>query len=77
MKFIMKIKMKKTTILITPELRDKLNSLKNHEKESYEDLIWDLIDNTLDLKTGFIEELEEQSKQIKNKEIKTVDIDEI
>ena len=38
-----------TTIQISRDLAHKLKSLKLSEKESYEDLIWDLIEDRMEL----------------------------
>ncbi|MEK6846574.1 MAG: hypothetical protein AABY16_00220 [Nanoarchaeota archaeon] len=38
-----------TTIQISKNLLVKLKSLKLHEKESYEDLIWDLVEDRAEL----------------------------
>jgi hypothetical protein len=38
-----------TTIQISKELLVKLRSMKLHEKESYESLIWDLLEDRMEL----------------------------
>jgi len=38
-----------TTIQISKELLGKLKMMKLHEKESYEELIWDLIEDRMEL----------------------------
>lgn len=38
-----------TSIQISKELLEKLKKMKIHEKESYEDLIWDLIEDRMEL----------------------------
>ncbi|PJC44472.1 hypothetical protein CO038_03695 [Candidatus Pacearchaeota archaeon CG_4_9_14_0_2_um_filter_39_13] len=38
-----------TTIQISKELLNKLKTFKIHEKESYEDLIWDLLEDRMEL----------------------------
>lgn len=38
-----------TTIQISTELLEKLQKMKMHNKESYEDLIWDLIEDRMEL----------------------------
>ena len=38
-----------TTIQISKDLLGKLKEMKIHEKESYENLIWDLIEDTMEL----------------------------
>jgi len=37
-----------TTIQVSPELLGKLQMMKMHVKESYEDIIWDLIEDRLE-----------------------------
>ncbi|MBM3232872.1 hypothetical protein FJZ18_01765 [Candidatus Pacearchaeota archaeon] len=41
--------MAETTIQVSTELLAKLKVMKLHEKESYEDLLWDLIEDRLEL----------------------------
>ena len=43
------IDMAETTIQISTDLLNKLKTMKLHEKESYEDLLWDLIEDRMDL----------------------------
>lgn len=38
-----------TTIQISDGLLEKLKSMKIHEKESYEDIIWDLLEDKMEL----------------------------
>ncbi|MFH1310829.1 MAG: hypothetical protein ABIH65_00295 [Nanoarchaeota archaeon] len=38
-----------TTIQISKELLGKLQKMKMHNKESYEDIIWDLIEDRMEL----------------------------
>lgn len=68
-----------TTIQISKELLSKLQFMKMHSKESYEDIIWDLIEDRLefsmqtkanlkkseaDLKVGRLTSLEEMKKKL-------------
>jgi len=53
--------MAETTIQISMGLLNKLKSMKLHEKESYENLIWDLIEDRMELS-------EETKKQIQKSE---------
>ena len=41
-----------TTIQISSDLLEKLKNMKLHEKESYEDLIWDLIEDRMELSSA-------------------------
>ncbi len=54
-----------TTIQISSELREELQRLKVHEKESYEDIIWDLIEDRMELSEEILQELEEASEDIR------------
>lgn len=38
-----------TTIQISKELLNKLQNMKMHNKESYEDIIWDLLEDRMEL----------------------------
>ena len=38
-----------TTIQISGELLKKLKSMKQYEKQSYEDIIWDMLEDTMEL----------------------------
>lgn len=38
-----------TTIQITTQLKDKLENLKLFQKESYEEVIWDLVEDSMEL----------------------------
>jgi len=53
-----------TTIQISRDLLDTLKQMKIHEKESYENLIWDLIEDRMELSEETIEDIEESEKQI-------------
>jgi len=50
-----------TTIQVSSELIQKLKSRKTHGKESYEEVIWDLLEDTMELS-------EETKKNIKQAE---------
>ncbi|MCY3411992.1 MAG: hypothetical protein INQ03_10215 [Candidatus Heimdallarchaeota archaeon] len=55
-----------TTIQISDELREILKKRKLHSKESYEDVIWDLIEDQLVLKDKIIEEIEKGISEYKS-----------
>jgi len=64
-----------TTIQISRQLLEKLAKMKMHEKESYENIIWDLIEDRLELS-------EETKRNIKTSEAeikagKTISLEEI
>ncbi len=54
-----------TTIQISKELLKKLQSLKIHSKESYEELIWDLIDDRMELSKETKRAIKEYENDIK------------
>lgn len=65
-----------TTIQISNELLEKLQKMKMHSKESYEDLIWDLIEDRMELSEETkksIAEYEALVKSGKSKSFKTFD----
>jgi len=64
-----------TTIQISRDLLDTLKQMKIHEKESYENLIWDLIEDRMELSEETIEDIEESEKQIAER--KTTSLEEI
>ena len=64
-----------TTIQISRELLKTLKNKKMHEKESYEDIIWDLIEDCKELSEETKKNIEISLKEIK--EGKTVSLEEI
>ena len=54
-----------TTIQISEELRDKLAARKFSEKESYEEVISDLLEDTMELSEETKREIEQARKEIK------------
>lgn len=64
-----------TTIQISEDLLDKLKELKLYEKESYEDLIWNLIEDRMELSDETKKNIAIAEKQIR--EGKVVSFDEI
>ena len=64
-----------TTIQISEELLKHLKKMKLHEKESYEDIILDLIEDRLELSEETKREIEESRKEAK--EGKTISLEEI
>jgi len=63
--------MDNTTIQISKELLNKLQFMKMHSKESYEDIIWDLIEDRLEFSEETkktISEYEKAKKSGKPKE---------
>jgi len=64
-----------TTIQISRELLENLKKMKVHEKESYENLIWDLIEDRMELSEETMRDIEESKRQIK--EGKTASLEDI
>lgn len=53
-----------TTIQITNQLMDRLKSMKMSEKESYEDIIWDLVEDHMELSEETKRNIASAKKQI-------------
>jgi molecular chaperone DnaK (HSP70) len=64
-----------TTIQISTELLDQLKNRKIVEKESYEELIWDLLEDTMELSEQTKKDIEKSKRDIA--EGKTVSLDAI
>jgi len=54
-----------TTIQISKDLLGKLKEMKIHEKESYESLIWDLVEDRMELSEETKREIEEARAEYK------------
>ncbi len=55
-----------TTIQISNELLERLRNMKAYNKESYESIIWDLIEDRLELSKQTKINLEKSEEDIKN-----------
>ena len=64
-----------TTIQVSKELLNKLQSIKMHSKESYEDIIWNLIEDTMELSEEAKRNIAVSEKQIK--EGKTISLEKL
>ena len=64
-----------TTIQVSKELLSKLQSIKMYSKESYEDIIWNLIEDTMELSEEAKRNIAVSEKQIK--EGKTISLEEL
>jgi len=53
-----------TTVQISKELLEKLKLMKIHNKESYEDLIWDLIEDRMEFSEETKKNIKEYEKDI-------------
>ena len=54
-----------TTIQISDALRDELKKRKIHTKESYEQIIWDLLEDQMVLKDEIIQKIEDSIEDYK------------
>jgi len=64
-----------TTIQISEELMTKLKTMKLHDNESYEDLIWDIIEDIQELSTETKKSITQAEQEIK--EGKTIPFEEV
>lgn len=62
-----------TTIQISKELQAKLNERKFSNKERYEDVIWDLIEDTMELSETAKMHIRESEKEIKAGKVHTLE----
>jgi len=58
-----------TTIKITEKTKALLNKLKLHTKESYEDIILDLIEDRLEMNEEFKRSIEKELEKVKKGEV--------
>ncbi len=54
-----------TTVQISKELLEKLKLMKIHDKESYEDIIWDLIEDRMEFSEETKKNIADYEKDIK------------
>ena len=59
-----------TTIQISNELKQKLNDKKIRDSESYEDVLWDLLEDSMELSKETISEIEQGRKDYKKGKFK-------
>lgn len=64
-----------TSIQISKELLERLRFMKIHNKESYEDIIWDLIEDRMEFSEETKRNIAESEKEIKER--KTTSLEEI
>ncbi|MFT4308627.1 MAG: hypothetical protein ACMXYM_04640 [Candidatus Woesearchaeota archaeon] len=64
-----------TTIQISEELKDVLAKRKISEKETYEDIIWDLIEDTMELSQDTKDEIEAARAEAARRE--TISLEEL
>ena len=64
-----------TTIQISKDLLENLKAMKIHDKESYEDLIWDLIEDRMEFSEETKKNIAQSEKEIK--EGKTISFEQL
>ena len=62
-----------TTIQISHNLRNALKIRKLHDKEKYEDVIWDLIEDSKEISEQTLKNIAESEKQIKEGKVVSFD----
>ena len=62
-----------TTIQISSELKEALQKRKLHSKESYEDIIWDLLEDQMQLKDEIVEQIEKGKNEYLKGKFETMD----
>ncbi|MBW2988865.1 hypothetical protein KY358_00950 [Candidatus Woesearchaeota archaeon] len=61
-----------TTIQISENLQKELGRKKLYDRETYEEVIWDILEDTMELSDQTKRELEESRKEIKEGRFKTL-----
>ena len=62
-----------TTIQISEELQSKLTNRKMFDRETYEEIIWDLLEDTMELSEETKKDIAEAREDIKKGRIYTLD----
>ena len=65
--------MEQTTIQISSDLLEQLKKRKMHTKESYEEVIWDLIEDTLELSEEAKQSIAQSRQEYKEGKYKTLE----
>ena len=60
-----------TTIQISNELHELLTKRKLYDKETYEEVIWDLVEDTMELSEQTLKNIRESEEDIKHNRIYT------
>ncbi len=66
-----------TTIQISKELLNKLQLMKMHTKESYEDIIWDLLEDRMELSKETKKRLREYEKDKRSGKLKLKTLEQV
>ncbi len=62
-----------TTIQIIEKLQEKLKNRNLYDNESYEDVIWDLLEDSMELSEETLKDIEKARKEIKEGKGKTIE----
>lgn len=62
-----------TTIQISEKLQNRLKTMKLYDNESYEDVIWDLLEDRMELSEETKKNILQSEKEIKEGKIKTIE----
>ena len=62
-----------TTIQVTEKLKNELEKMKFSDNESYEDIIWDLLEDRMELSEETKKNIETSKKQFKEGKVKTLE----
>ena len=66
-----------TTIQVSKELLNKLQLMKMHAKESYEDIIWDLLEDRMELSKETKKRLTEYEKDKRSGKLKLKTLEQV
>ncbi len=61
-----------TTIQISPELQQELSKRKIFDRETYEEIIWNIIEDTLELSAEAKREIQEAREDVKKGKVFTI-----
>ena len=61
-----------TTIQVSEKLKKALTERKSFDKESYEDIMWDLLEDSMELSKQTKQEIREARQEIKKGKFKTL-----
>ena len=64
-----------TTIQVSHELLERMREMKMHEKESYENIIWDMLEDRMEFSKQAKENIIKSEKELKER--KTISFEEI
>lgn len=66
-----------TTIQISNSLLEQLKQMKIHEKESYEEIIWDMVEDRMELSKETKRAIEEYENDVREGTLKTISHEEL